>query len=48
MNASNVGKEKMCPVPSFHWCYYMADYTYEDPNKAIAAQAVKGKALMLT
>ena len=48
-NGCSVCKGKLCFMPSFHWsyytvgCYYMADYTYEDPNKAIAAPAWKRK-----
>ena len=45
IKACRVCKGKLCLVPSFHWCYYMAgcyhmaDYTYEDTNKTTAAPA---------
>ena len=38
-------KWKMCLVPNYEWyyykvgCYYMADYRYDDPNKATPALA---------
>ena len=45
INDCSVCKGKMCIVHSFLWCYYMvvcyylADYTYEDPDIAVAAPA---------